>query len=188
MSHFGAIFHVCTVFLIVFFFLPTDILVCPFQVFILLLFVSLRDKYIFWLFIVQLRATCTFYDGIDLSLGLHSALCSSTLDPFSPTAKSLVSRLGFTKTSLLLTSYFSKKNYGGGKGGLGGAALHASTSVWAQFSAPAFTADQNVKLLFLQQSLSRATGASRVGSELGEGLKCLLPCSEQPHIVSSVCL
>lgn len=82
------------------------------------------------MFIVHLRATCTFYDCIDLSVGQHTALCSSTLDPFSPKAKSLVSWLGLNKCSLLLTSYFSKKNYSGGKGGVvGGAGMDCSVCV-----------------------------------------------------------
>lgn len=114
---------------------------------------------------------------LDRFISLHTALCSSTLDPFSPKAKSPVSWLGFNKCSLLLTSYFSKKK--GERGGLEWTALYATTSVSGQFSAPAFTADQNVKLLFLQQSISRTAGAPLVISELGKGLKCRLPCSEQ---------
>lgn len=69
--------------------------------------------------------------------------------------------------------------WGGGGGVLEWTALYASTSVSGQFSAPAFTADQNVSLLFLQQSSSRTAGAPLVTSELGRGLKCRLPCSEQ---------
>lgn len=140
-------------------------------------FVSQREKYI--LTVYSPLASYMYILWLDRFISLHTALCSSTLDLFSPKAKSPVSWLGFNKCSLLLTSYFSKKNYSGGKGGLEWTALYASTSVSGQFSAPAFTADQNVKLLFLQQSVSRTAGAPLVISELGKGLKCRLPCSEQ---------
>lgn len=165
MSHFAAIFNVCTVFCVVFFFphghLPscTDLLGflrpaslccchsesihisqsmirkthfiniaftnrfsqcihtcfvhCPSISFTT--FVSQREKYI--LTVYSPLASYMYILWLDRFISLHTALCSSTLDPFSPKAKSPVSWLGFNKCSLLLTSYFSKKNYSGGKGG-----------------------------------------------------------------------
>lgn len=78
-------------------------------------FVSQREKYI--LTVYSPLASYMYILWLDRFISLHTALCSSTLDPFSPKAKSPVSWLGFNKCSLLLTSYFSKKNYSGGKGG-----------------------------------------------------------------------
>lgn len=139
------------------------------------------------MFIVHLRATCTFYDWIDLSVGLHTALCCSTLDPFSPKAKSLVSWLGLNKCSLLLTSYFSKKNYRGGKGrvgGLGGVGVGGCWNGLLCMRPPQSRVSfPHQPLLLIRMSRcffsSRTAGAPLVTSELGRGLKCRLPCSEQ---------